>query len=163
MLSFKLDVASAAREAAGSRITEPGAYTGTFKQCYLFQSTQKKSNGVRLSFQSDSGEKTDIELYVSDAQGKPFLSMQTINALMMVMKVKEMNPQEGKVMQYDYDEKKEVETTAPVLRELMNKPIGLLLNMEGQVSKSGKVFYKPVIVASFDPATVPVRAHIPID
>ena len=151
---WKLDAESAKRDGVGGRIKEPGAYSGVLKQVYEIISPKKGSKGLHFSFEGLDGSKAEMDLWTHSPDGAPYLSAQTVNAMMVILKLRGFRTVQGKHKAYDFDLAKEVEKNGEIAPDFLNKPIGILVNIEEHYNvNSGKTSVKPVIVSVYDPET----------
>lgn len=150
-MDYTLDT-NAAKQADNlfSRIEEKGAYLGAITRAEAITST-KGSKGVDLSFKSDSGATADyLTIWTHNGDGKQLQGYNTLMAIMTCLRVKGLKAEAGEVEKYDADLKKRVKVQADLFKDLMNKPIGLLLHMEEYEKKDGSTAWKPAISAPFD-------------
>jgi len=74
----------------------------------------------------------------------------TLMAIMTCLRVKTLTAENGEIEKYDDAQKKRIKVVAPIFKELMGKPVGLLLSMEEYPKTAGGTGWKPVISAVFD-------------
>lgn len=152
--SYSLDT-NAAKQAdnVGARITETGKYTGYFTRAEAVTS-KKGTEGIELCFKSDDGQEADfIQLWTYNPSGDELPSNKTVMALMTCMKVRSLSPTTTIVEKYDASTKKKEKVQAEVFPELMNRPIGLLLQKEEYAKSDNSIGYKFNVYGCFDPAT----------
>ena len=145
----------AAKEAdqMGGRIDETGKYTGLFTRAENVMST-KGTKGVEFSFKSDDGRSADfLTLWTVNNEGKELYGYKALMAIMTCLKVRSLSPVRQQVEKYDFELNAKTMVDAEVFQELMNKPIGLLLQREEYRGNNGGVKSKMVIAVPFDPAT----------
>lgn len=151
MNDYTLDPKSAAAaDVIFSKIEQKGKYIGQFSRAEHVTS-KKGTRGVDLSFRADSGETADyLTLWTHNGDGKQLMGFNTLMAIMTCLRVKALNAEVGMIEKYDDEQKKRVKVEVPLFKELMNKPIGLLLHMEEYPRNAGGTGWKPIISAAFD-------------
>lgn len=150
-MEYQLDT-NAAKQAdvLHSRIDEKGRYMGIITRAEPVTS-KKGSKGVDFSFKADSGETADyLSIWTNGADGKQLQGYNLLMAIMTCLRVKGLSKELGEVEKYDNELKKRVKTQVPLFKELMNKPIGLLIHMEQYEKTAGGTAWKPAISAPFD-------------
>ena len=150
-MDYQLDT-KAAKQAdnINSRIDSMGKYVGVLTRAEQVTS-RKGSQGVDMSFKSDTGETADyLTIWTHNGEGKQLQGFNTLMAIMTCLRVKELKAEQGEVEKYDNDEKKRVKVQAPLFKSLMNKPVGLLIHMEEYEKTAGGTAWKPAISAPFD-------------
>lgn len=150
-MDYNLDPkAAAAADVIFSKIEQKGKYLGVLTRAEPVTS-KKGTTGVDLSFRANSGETADyLTLWTNNTDGKQLMGFNTLMAIMTCLRVKTINAVDGEIEKYDQDQAKRVKVTVPLFKELMNKPIGLLLVMEEYPKNAGDTGWKPVISAAFD-------------
>lgn len=151
MSDYILDTKAAAdADVIFSKIEQKGKYLGTITRAE--QVTSKKgTKGVDLSFKANSGEVADyLTIWTHNAEGKQLIGFNTLMAIMTCLRVRELNASAGEVEKYDQEQKKRIKVTVPLFRDLMDKPVGLLMHMEEYEKTSGGTAWKPVIAVAFD-------------
>lgn len=151
MNDYTLDPKSAAAaDVIFSKIEQKGKYIGQFTRAEPVTS-KKGTKGVDLSFRADSGETAEyLTLWTHNSDGKHLMGFNTLMAIMTCLRVKALNAEIGTIEKYDEDQKKRVKVEVPLFKELMSKPIGLLLHMEEYPKNAGGTGWKPIISAAFD-------------
>lgn len=150
-MDYQLDT-NAARNAdvIFSKIESKGKYFGTLTRAEQVTSSQG-TKGVDLSFKADTGETADyLTLWTHNKDGKQLMGFNTLMAIMTCLRVKELKAENGEVEKYDRDLQKRVKVTVPLFKELMGKPLGLLIHMEEYAKTAGGTAWKPAISAAFD-------------
>ncbi|MBB6580065.1 hypothetical protein HNP33_004191 [Comamonas odontotermitis] len=163
---YKID-ANAAREAENfsSFLTETGKYKGKFIRAEKLVSTNKGTHGVGFTFESDSKQTTRFDIWTMNAQNEHLMGFKTINAIMACMKIKEVTVAQGEVERFDYETKQTLKESAEVFPELVNRPIGLVLQKteyekmrDGR--KTGETGWRLELTAPFEAATEFTAAEI---
>ena len=150
-MDYQLDTNAAKKaDVIFSKIDTKGKYMGVLTRAEQVTS-QKGSVGVDLSFKAGSGESADyLTLWTHNKDGKQLMGFNTLMAIMTCLRVRELKAQDGEVEKYDSAQQKRVKVTVPLYRELMDKPLGLLIHMEEYAKTAGGTAWKPVIAAAFD-------------
>jgi hypothetical protein len=125
---YALDT-NAAKQAdqTGKFIKETGKYKGKFTKAESLKAATG-TQGISFTFESDEGQVANFSIYTVKANGEKLQSLQTLMAIMACMKIKNVaDPVTGAATKYDFDQKKDVQYQAPLLLDLMNKNIGVIL------------------------------------
>lgn len=150
-MDYQLDT-SAAKQAdnINARIEQTGKYLGVFIRAEPITS-KKGSKGVDFSFKATTGESADyLTIWTHNGDGKQLQGFNVLMAIMTCLRVKTLTAEQGEIEKYDNDQKKRVKVTVPLFKELMGKPVGLLLQMEEYAKNAGGTAWKPSIFAAFD-------------
>lgn len=149
---YTLDV-QAARHAdtAGATIKEIGKYVGEFIQAKDVV-TKKGGRGIEFIFKSQGGQKANLAIYTTGANGDRYQGYDALMAIMTCLQLRGIKPAPGKVTRYDFDTKKEVVEDGTVFPELQ-KPIGVLLETEDYEKKDGSLGTRMVLKNVFQPNT----------
>lgn len=152
--TYNLNPAAAKQsESFGGRIQTTGRYVGTFTRAEAVQSS-KGTDGVEFSFKSESGESADyLTLWTYNAKGEELRGNQMLAAIMTVLRVKALNSKVMTLEKWDRDIGARAPMQCDVYPDLMNKPVGVLLQMEEYQAKDGSSKWRPVIWGVFDAAT----------
>jgi hypothetical protein len=156
---YALDTQAAKQaDQSGKFIKETGKYIGKFTKAEaLVAATGTK--GIAFTFESDEQQTVSFSLYTIKANGEKLYGFQNLMALMACMKLRNIaDPVNGTATKYDFAEKKDVQYTAPLLLDLMNKPIGLLLQSceyakEKDRVPTGEYGWKIELQGAFEAAT----------
>jgi hypothetical protein len=127
---YTLD-ATAAKQAdqTGKFIKETGKYKGRFTKAEALVATTG-TKGISFTFESDEKQIANFAIYTMRANGERLQSFQTLMAIMACMRLRGIaDPVKGKATKYDFDAKADVEYQADLLLDLMNKPIGVILQL----------------------------------
>jgi hypothetical protein len=161
MSAYTLDT-EAAKQAdnGGARITETGKYVGQFTKAKKVLST-KGTRGIEFTFESTSGQTADyLTTWTINAEGDHIYGFKQLMALMTCLKARTIDVKPGKVEEYDRDSNGMVVRDVELYPALMNKPIGILLQMEEYQKKDGSVGEKAAFAGFFDPQTEQTAAEI---
>ena len=149
---YTLDV-QAARHAdtAGATIKEIGKYVGEFIQAKDVV-TKKGGRGIEFIFKSQGGQKANLAIYTTGANGDRYQGYDALMAIMTCLQLRGIKPAPGKVTRYDFEAKKEVVEDGTVFPDL-HKPIGVLLETEDYEKKDGSIGTRMVLKNVFQPNT----------
>jgi hypothetical protein len=149
---YQLD-ANAARHAdtAGATIKELGKYVGEFVQAKDVV-TKKGGRGIEFIFKSQGGQKANLAIYTTGANGDRYQGYDALMAIMTCLQLRGIKPAPGKITRYDFDSKKEVVEDGTVFPDL-HKPIGVLLETEDYEKKDGSLGTRMVLKNVFQPST----------
>jgi hypothetical protein len=144
----------AAKEAnsGGKRITEPGAYTGTFRAAWWDQN-ERGTEMIGLQFEADNGQEAQLMLYTHNGKGEPLPSFKTLNALMACLKLRKLEAKPGKVVLYDFDAGQDREQSKQVFPAMAGPRIGLVLQGEEYENSQGESRTRMLLAAPFEAST----------
>lgn len=150
-MEYTLDAAAAKKaDVVFSKIEEKGKYLGTFTRAEAI-TAKSGAKGVEFSFKSDAGASADyLTIYTHKSDGTTISGYNLLMAIMTCLRVRNLKPEAGEVEKYDSGSGQRAKVQAMLFKELMGKPIGLLLNMEEYEKAKGGTAWKPAIVAPFD-------------
>lgn len=149
---YSLDI-TAARKAdnIGGSIREIGKYIGVFTQAVDIVASSG-TRGIAFDFDSN-GQKARLSLYTVMADGKHIMGYDTLMAIMACLECRVIKPVDGQVKSWDYDTNSQVVKPGKIFPDLCNKPIGLLLETEDYINKSGEVKTRMVMKGVFQAKT----------
>jgi len=127
-MEYTLDTAAAKQaDQTGKFIRETGKYKGRFTKAEaLVAGTGTK--GIAFTFESDEKQTVNFSVYTTKANGETLRGFQTVMAILVCMGLKGVRPAVmGTATKYDFDAGADVTYQAPLLLDLMNKPIGVVL------------------------------------
>lgn len=146
---YTLDAnAAKSAESIGKFIRETGKYKGRFTRAELIISKEKGSRGIEFDFLDNMGKECTLQLWTHSSTGETYSALNMVNAIMTCLSLRGMQPVETLVEKYDYDTKQKTKVKVKAFGELMNKPIGLLLQKELS-EYQGKERSKMLIYAAF--------------
>jgi hypothetical protein len=150
-MDYNLDTnAAKAADNITSRIDAAGKYLGTITRAEPITS-KGGAQGVDISFKSDTGATADyLTIWTHGKDGKQLSGFNLLMAIMTCLRVKSLRAEPAEIEKWDADQGKRVKAVAPVFRELMGKPVGVLIHMEEYEKRTGDTAWKPVISAAFD-------------
>ena len=145
--------AEAARKSdtGGGSIKELGKYIGTFAQAVELD-TKKGGKGIAFSFVSASGQKANLAIYTTGANGDRYQGYDQLMAIMMCMNLRNITPKPGVYTKYDYDTKTDMQAQGSLFLDLC-KPIGVLLETEDYAKDDGSTGTRVVLKNVFQAAT----------
>lgn len=148
---FNLD-ANAARSADNKSafIDEAGKYIGAFTRAEYMEKAETGSTGIGFTYKTREGAEAQFYLNLSYQHGtKNDGGHATLNAIMACMQLRTVAaPQPMEIEKWDNDTKQRVKVTVPGFKELVGKPLGLLLQMEIE-KNSTTGMERPTIFAPF--------------
>jgi hypothetical protein len=162
MSTYNLDAAKA-KEGSGrvsNRINETGAYVGVIAVAKDV-TAGTGSKGIELSFKTPEGlEASYLRLWTQNKDSEPIFGEKQLHALMTCLKVKTISAVERVITEFDPDLKKDVQKPAMVYLELMNKPVGIVLQLEEYENRNGEIKEKMSYFTSFEASTRKLAAEI---
>lgn len=149
MLTFDQNTAKQADQIS-SAITEAGKYVGTITRAEKLLS-DKGTQGLGLSFKTDSGETADyLDLYTINASGEALPSMKTVQAIIGCLGLRQATDGKIQCEKYNKDSRKREQFVVDGYPELMGKRIGLLLQKELSTNnKNGNDVERMIIFGVF--------------
>ena len=159
--NYDLDTQAAKDSNSGSkRIKESGKYVGKFTAAW-YEQNDKGTESVHFLFQSNEGQEAGpLALYTHNGKGDTLPSYKTLNAIMTCLKVRGIKTAQGKVELYDFASGGMVTKDKPTYPELVNKPVGLVLQREEYQKQDGSIGERMIIAGPFDPSTSKMAAEI---
>ena len=151
--SLNADLAVAGSTGGFQRITQSGPYIGIFSKAkYIMAATG--AEGLEFTFKADDGAEANfLRLYTHNSTGEETYGYSQLNALMAVLKHREITPQAMQVMEYDHSTGKEVSVQIDAYPQLMNQPIGVVLQRREYRKNDGSVGEAMDLIAFFHPET----------
>ena len=152
-MRIDLDMNSARKADNGGsqRIDSTGAYVGTFTKARKV-TAKSGTVGIEFEFVDASEASADyLTIYTHKADGTPIYGLNHINALMACLRLRSIESGTVKVELWDSVAKQRVPTQVEGFPDLMNKPIGVVFQMEEYITNSGETRQRPVMVGFFDP------------
>lgn len=161
MSTYSLDTDAAKQaDTGGGRINETGKYVGMFTKAKKVLST-KGTQGIEFSFEAVNGQTADyLTVWTINANGEQIYGFKQLMALMTCLKVRDIDTKKAEVEEYDRDANGMVKRQAEVFPALMNKQVGVLLQMEEYEKKDGSVGEKPSFAGFFDAQTEQVATEV---
>ena len=153
LTSFSADPQSAINADRSGGISESGAYVGVLKQAETYV-TQNGAQMMRFWFATKDGQETWTDLCVLKKDGTAAWGLDLFNSMMVCMGVQAADATPGRARQRNG----QINENAMRIRNVENKPIGLLLQRENDTYQDQKTLewkptYRMNIVRAFDPVT----------
>lgn len=162
---FKLNTTAAiAADQKSGQINESGKYVGKFTRAEWQTNQKTGSTGIGWTFKANSGAQATIYTnigYVKNGKNESNEGgMKVLNAIMACMRLREVqDPVNTQVEKWDSDQGALVKVTVPCFQSLMNKPIGLLFQMEIE-KNSEKGTPRPTIYGVFEAQTEKTASEV---
>lgn len=154
-MSYKLDSKKAREGDKGGnqRIDSTGKYTGVFTVAKKIIATTG-TVGMEFTFKDDTGaEARFLSLYLTKTDGETLSDFNKLNAIMACMKVRETKEKVMPITEYDFNAGQVVTHDLECYPELMNKPIGLVLQKEEYIKANNDIGFKMNIYSVFNSST----------
>lgn len=154
MLSFDANTARQADQVS-SVINVAGKYIGTITRAEKLLSPSK-TQGLGLSFKSDSGETADyLDLYTINSSGDVLPSMKVVQAILGCLQLRTAADGKVEVDKWNKDEKKREKLVVDGYPTIQGKRIGFLLQKELSTNtKNGEDTEKMIVVGVFQADTL---------
>jgi hypothetical protein len=163
MTTYALDADLARKsDESKTRIDASGEYVGHFTKAKKVISTTG-TEGIEFSFETNEGATGDyMTLYTIKADGTKIFGFGLLMALMTCLKVRQIGTQKIAVDEWDNIARAVIPVEAEHFTELMNKPIGVLIQREPiidqfsgdvKIDKNGFPKWKLNLTGFFDPVT----------
>jgi len=136
----------------GGYIQRTGKYTGKFTQAVCFEA-QSGAKGVEFTFISDTGEQTDFSIFTQGKDGQDLYGLNQVHAIMACMRLRGATVAMQKASVWDNNERKRVEKLVPQLAGILNKPIGVLLELEEYEGRDGDTKKRMQFAHAFEAAS----------
>ena len=158
---YTLDPQAAKDANSGSkRIKESGKYVGKFTAAW-YEQNDKGTESVHFLFESIEGQEAGpLALDTHNGAGDAWPSYKMLNAIMTCLKVRGIKTTQGNVTLYDFGSGGMVTKSKPTYPELVNKPIGLVLQREEYQKQDGSIGERMIIAGPFDPATLKMASEV---
>lgn len=158
-MEYTLDIAAAKQADQTSKfIKDTGKYKGQFIKAEALIA-QSGTKGIAFTFEAEDKQTANFSIYTTKSDGERLRGFQLVQALMACMKLNRVNPAVfGEATKYDFDSKQDVKYQAPLLLDLMNKPIGIVLQSceyakEKDRKPTGEYGWKLELQGAFHPGT----------
>jgi hypothetical protein len=143
-----------------TRIMETGAYAGIITVAKSVTS-KKGTKGIEIAFKDKQGlEASYLTLWTTDKSGQSIYGEKQLHALMACMKLRSITAQQATVEEYDFDARQNINIQADVYPELMNNPVGLVLQNEEYPANDGSIKNRMVMVGFFNAETRQTASEI---
>lgn len=150
--SYSMDQSNAAKIGGTGRINTTGPYEGSFTRAEAVESSQG-TIGIEFDFKTTDGATASfLSVWTAKADGEKLSGSAVVDALMLLMRLKTMDPKPIMVDKWDNETRQVVKQRCNCFADLMYKPIGLLLQKE--ISEyQGKQKEKMLIYGAYDIAS----------
>lgn len=149
-LSFTLDANKAKEAGQSQRISETGAYTGTFKQVRQIIA-KSGSIGIEFSFESVAGQSADsLKVYVQGADGRELAGSKMVHALMTCLSMRSLQAVSGMAEVYNSTTNQREMQAATIFPDLCNKAVGLVLQVEEYIKNDNSIGESMKLVMPFN-------------
>lgn len=159
---FKLNRDQAAQfDNRGSFINEAGKYVGAFTRVEWIDNPKNGSTGLGITFVSNEKQEANFYINLSYQHGTGNESgNKLVNAMLACFRLEESGGvAQTKVQKYNADTKKTEESLVPCFIHLMNKPIGLIIQMKFEKDSTSE-HPKPTIYSVFEASTELLASEI---
>jgi len=152
-MRYDLDADAARKANTSSRIEESGKYIGTFTRAEMVTS-QKGTVGVEFAFESEHKQTADyLTIWTVNKDNQRIYGYNILMAIMTCLGVRTLETEKAVINKWDSVAKQEVPTEAVIYPELMNKRIGVLLQIEEYKNGHGDIKEKAALFAPFQAST----------
>ena len=134
-MSFKRDNSKVKSFSTGA-IKHTGMYLCTITKAFDRDSTSSEAKAIHFDLVSDTGQYASIDLWHTsgkgvqvDKNGRDLPAIQSINDLMVLLDLDDLQAKRGFVHLYDYELKQEVEVKKMIYSDLINQSIGCVFQM----------------------------------
>lgn len=129
MFTFDKKTALAAEADTYTKIEESGSYKVTIKQAYVTKGqAPKQSEALTMEIVTDKGAEGRIFLWYQKADGtQNEYAVAAVNAVMGVLKMRELDKSKGLIDAYDYELKQPVKKEGEVFEALKGKQLQIAL------------------------------------
>jgi hypothetical protein len=121
--------AAIAADKAAERITEGGAYVGSFKKVWAIEAASG-AQGISFIFDSPGNGVIEFTQYTIGRDGQEIRGANFVNAMMFMLGLKSLKSEPGTAEVWDAEEGKRVEADVEAFPAMCGKPIGLMFQRE---------------------------------
>lgn len=146
---YKLDTKAAKEANSNSRIDTTGAYIGKFTKAKKVVS-QQGTQGIEFSFDSEEGRADFLTLWTVNGNGENIFGYKQLMSLMTCLKLRSIDSVNQTIDEWDNDAHSMRKVQAEVYPDLMNKEIGVVLQIEEYETKNGELRERPVIAGFYN-------------
>lgn len=156
---YTLDMTEVAKNAMNdSFINEKGAYVGKITQAKPIVS-KNGTKGVEIIFESSDEKRCTFTVYTEKSTGEKIFGYNQLQKLMFATRSKQLTETQTMVSRKDRQTGQIINERIPQYTELLNKPIGILFNIEVFKTLEGKTYRRPRFVEAFNPQTLLTTAE----
>lgn len=128
--AYNLNADAAKRVGSLGQIKTTGAYTGVFTRAEAVES-KNGTLGIEFDFVADDGRPAKfLTVWTLNSSGEELPGRRMIDAIMCVAKTRSIQPSKQLINKWDSAARGEVRVAAEVFVDLMNKPVGVILQRE---------------------------------
>lgn len=153
---YNLDPAFA-RKSEFSRIDKKGEYTGRFTVAHEI-TAKSGTKGITFTFMSDNNESCNLSIYTEKSDGTKIFGYNILMAMMTCLQLRSLKGELGEVEVWMDGTKVPAQTT--IFKELIDKPIGLVLNTEEYETSTHQPRTRMVIYGVYQAATRLIASEI---
>jgi hypothetical protein len=135
MAQFTKDTSKVRAFSAGA-IKETNMYPGTITKAYERKSLSSEAVAIHLDFVADTGQYASIDLWHTsgkgvsvDKNGRDLPALSSINDLMVLLELDNLDAKPGMVKIYDFDLRQDVDTKKRIYPDLVGQSIGAVFQM----------------------------------
>jgi hypothetical protein len=155
-ISFEYDESAAAKADSLANRIEQGPSIGTFTMVNSI-TAGTGAEGVHFEFEGEDGGKTGFDLYTMK-DGKPLFGMNFIQAMQTILGLRGLKSVPGK--HEAWVEGKREEVSGEIFPDLMNKPIGIVMQKELYTKQDGNDASRFNLAGVFHPKTKLLASEI---
>lgn len=123
------EVAAVAADKSADRVTEGGAYVGTFRKVWAIES-QSGAQGLSFIFEIPGNGTLEFSQYTIGKDGNEIRGMNFVNAMMFMLGLRNLKSEPDTAEVWDADEGKRVKVEVEAFPSMCGKPIGLMFQRE---------------------------------
>ena len=123
------EVAALNADKAASRISEGGAYVGTFKKVWAIEA-DSGAKGISFIFESPGNGTIEFNQYTIGKDGSEIRGANFVNAMMFMLGLKSLKSEPGLAEVYDKEQGARVEVEVEAFPAMCGKPLGLMFQRE---------------------------------
>ena len=152
--SLNADYAKEGDTGGSTKLDEPGAYVGRFIMAQAVVSSAKKTNGVEFTFEAQDGRTAKyLTLWTTSADGSELFGLKQLHAAMACMGVRQISSVQTQAKVYSHEAGQEVDMIVNAFPELINVPVGVVLQKELYTNGKGEDRDKLVLNTTFEAET----------
>ncbi len=154
------DQAIAGSASGFQRITQSGAYTGVFTKVKRI-TAGTGAEGIEFTFKASNGQEANyLNIFTHNRSGEEIYGHAQLNALMACLKQRQIEPQVIQINEYNHAAGQDEMVQITAYPQLMNSPVGVVLQREEYLKKDGSVGEAMNLHAFFDPTTRQTGAEV---
>lgn len=142
-----------------SSISQTGYYEGTMTMV-RYERTQSGAGCVVFDFESKGSTAKGIKLFIIGKDGQEIFGYDIFQSFALCVGVKKVQATQLTIPLYNYEQKKDINTSAYVYRDLIKKPIGVILQKEEYSKENGDIGFRLNIKHFFNANTKQTAGEI---